>query len=155
MSYGNPSPYDTPNLAVDMSLLFNIGHYLASNLWRSRQCDQKKIAQSGHTGSRSERRGRQRLHDRRGRNGRHRWAGGPCKLYFFKQAIPGLFLFIFGLFQMNINTILQQIILKEFASSIWHWDSNPRPSECESPPITTWPGLPPKLDFLSLMSFII
>ena len=28
-------------------------------------------------------------------------------------------------------------------SSVWWWDSNPWPSEQESPPITTWPGLPP------------
>ena len=28
-------------------------------------------------------------------------------------------------------------------SSIRHWDSNPRPLERESPPITTRPGLPP------------
>ena len=27
-------------------------------------------------------------------------------------------------------------------SSIWHWDSNPQPSEHESPPITTRSGLP-------------
>ena len=30
-------------------------------------------------------------------------------------------------------------------SSIWHRDSNPRPLECESPPITTRPGLPPRV----------
>ena len=29
-------------------------------------------------------------------------------------------------------------------SSIWHWNSNPQPSELEYPPITTRPGLPPK-----------
>ena len=29
--------------------------------------------------------------------------------------------------------------------SIQCWDSNPRPLEHESPPITTRPGLPPKL----------
>ena len=62
---------------------------------------------------------------------------------FFKWAIPGLFSFIFSLFQRNINSILQQIIVKKSPSSIWHWYSNPRPSKRESPPITTKPGLPP------------
>ena len=28
------------------------------------------------------------------------------------------------------------------------WDSNPRPSECESSPITTRPGLPSKVGIL-------
>ena len=31
-----------------------------------------------------------------------------------------------------------------YASSIRCWDLNPQPSEHESPPITTRPGLPPK-----------
>ena len=39
---------------------------------------------------------------------------------------------------------LQQIYVKKCPSSIWCWDSNPQPSEHESPPITTSPGLPPK-----------
>ena len=61
--------------------------------------------------------------------------------FFNKWAIPCLFLFIFGLFQTNINTILQQIHVKKCPSSIRHRESNPRPSERESPPITTRPGL--------------
>ena len=65
-------------------------------------------------------------------------------LFFLKKwANPASFLFIFGLFQTNINTILQQINVKKCPSSIRHRDSNPRPSERESPPITTRPGLPP------------
>ena len=32
-------------------------------------------------------------------------------------------------------------------SCIWRQDSNPRPSEHESPPITTRPGLPPLYSF--------
>ena len=40
---------------------------------------------------------------------------------------PASFSFIFGLFQTNVNTILQQINVKKCPSSIWHWDSNPRP----------------------------
>ena len=63
--------------------------------------------------------------------------------FFLKWANPASFLFIFGLFQTNINTILQQINVKKCPSSIRHRDSNPRPLERESPPITTRPGLPP------------
>ena len=58
-----------------------------------------------------------------------RWETDSIGTHRLKWAIPGLF-------QTNINTILQQINVKKFPSSIWHWDSNPRPSECESPPIT-------------------
>ena len=54
-------------------------------------------------------------------------------------------MFIFGLFQTNMNTILQQINVKKCQYSIQHWDLNPRPSELESPPITTRPGLPPRV----------
>ena len=64
---------------------------------------------------------------------------GPSSAYFS---------FIFGPFQTNINTILQQINLKKCPSSIRHRDLNPRPSECESPPITTRPGLPPTVVIL-------
>ena len=46
-------------------------------------------------------------------------------ILFKKWAIPRLFLFIFGLFQANINTVLQQTNVKKCPSSIWHWDSNP------------------------------
>ena len=48
----------------------------------------------------------------------------------------------FQSFHANINTIVQQMKVKKCPSSKQHWDSNPRPSECESPPITTRPGLP-------------
>ena len=46
-------------------------------------------------------------------------------LVFFKQTIQ----------------FLQQINVKKCPSSIWCRDSNPQPLECESPPITTRPGL--------------
>ena len=39
---------------------------------------------------------------------------------------------------------LQQIHSDQCPSSIRYWGSNPQPSEHESPPITTRPGLPPK-----------
>ena len=55
---------------------------------------------------------------------------------------PASFLFIFGLFKQTIQ-FLQQINVKKCPSSIRRWDSNPRPLERESTPITTRPGLPP------------
>ena len=47
-------------------------------------------------------------------------------------------------FQTN-NTIFKTNQCEKMScpSSIWRWDSNPQPWECESPPITTRPGLPP------------
>ena len=61
-------------------------------------------------------------------------------LFYKKWANPGLFLFIFGLFQTN-NTIFTTNQCEKCPSSIRRWDSNPRPLERESPPITTRPGL--------------
>ena len=55
----------------------------------------------------------------------------------------------FGLFKQSIQ-LLQQINVKNCPSSIWCWDSNLQPSEYESPPITTRPGLPLQLTFLQL-----
>ena len=72
------------------------------------------------------------------------------RILFLNGPFPASFSFILSPFQTNINTILQQINVKKCPSSIWHQDSNPRPSERESPPITTRPGLPPRSDeFLS------
>ena len=60
---------------------------------------------------------------------------------------PASFSFIFDLFQTNINTIFTTNQCEKISSpsSIRSQDSNPRPLERESPPITTRPGLPPKL----------
>ena len=52
--------------------------------------------------------------------------------------------FIFGLFNQTSLQFLKQIFVKKCPSSIQCRDSNPRPLEHESPPITTRPGLPPK-----------
>ena len=52
-----------------------------------------------------------------------------------------LFVF-FHLFKLTFQ-FLQKIYVKKCPSYIWCWDSNPRPSEHESPPITTRPGFPP------------
>ena len=62
--------------------------------------------------------------------------------------IPGLFLFIFGIYQTNI-TFFQQYNAKIIHPiAVWCWDSNPRPFDHESPPITTRPGLMPGRTFL-------
>ena len=53
--------------------------------------------------------------------------------------------FNFGLLRTNIITNFTTNICEKCSSSIQCWDSNPRPSEHESPPITTRPGLPPWL----------
>ena len=68
---------------------------------------------------------------------------------FLQRAIPGLFFVYFYLFKQALQALqalqfLQQIIVKKCLSSIRCWDSNPRPLELESPPITTRPGLLPK-----------
>ena len=70
---------------------------------------------------------------------------------FFKKNGPTLatFSFIFGLFQQTLLQFLQQIYVTKCWSSIWCQDSNLWPSECESLPITTRPGLPPYSIFLS------
>ena len=59
-------------------------------------------------------------------------------LFKKKWAIPGLF---FVYFQKTSIQFLQQINVVKGPSSIQHWDSNPRPSERESPPITRAPAL--------------
>ena len=59
------------------------------------------------------------------------------------MAILGLFFVYFRLFHKQTITFLQPINLKKCPSSKRCWDSNPRPSEHESHPITTRPGLPP------------
>ena len=77
--------------------------------------------------------------------------GISCSVYvklaadFFKKnwANHGLFFVFFRSFQTNNTNLTTNQCEKCRPSSIMHWDSNPRPSECESPPITTWPGLPP------------
>ena len=63
-----------------------------------------------------------------------------CLFKKMGQARP-LLSFIFDLFQANIITIFTSISEK-CPSRIQCWDSNPWPSEHESPPITTRPGLP-------------
>ena len=69
-------------------------------------------------------------------------------LYFLNMGQPRPLLRLFSTFQSNI-TISTTNKCEKCPSSKRRWDSNPRPLEHESPPITTRPGLPPnKLIFL-------
>ena len=54
-----------------------------------------------------------------------------------------LILIYFRSFQTNIITIFTKKICEKYPSSIWCQDSNPRPSEHESPPKTTRLGFLP------------
>ena len=56
---------------------------------------------------------------------------------------------LFRSFQTNINTIftVNQYEKMSIPSSLWHLDSNPRPLDHESSPITTRPGFTPKSQY--------
>ena len=72
-----------------------------------------------------------------------------CPLALFLNGpTTASFSFIFGLFKQTIQ-FLQQINVKKCPSSIQRQDSNPQPFKHELSPITTRPGLPPKLFPLS------
>ena len=63
--------------------------------------------------------------------------------FFYKiRANPGLFFVYFHLFKQTLQFFTTNK-WEKYPSSIWCWDSNPRPLENESPPITAGPGLPP------------
>ena len=62
-------------------------------------------------------------------------------LFFLKMGQPGLFFVLFLSFQTNI-TILTTNKCEKCPSSIQRRDSNSQPSDYESPPLTTRPGLP-------------
>ena len=76
---------------------------------------------------------------------------GPFLLTIF--LILFIILSFFGSFQTNIIQFLQQKYVKKCSSSIRCRDSNPRPLEHESFPITTRPGLPPNLWSILLQNF--
>ena len=48
---------------------------------------------------------------------------------------------LFSVFFKLTMQISQQINVKKWLSSIWNWDLNSQPSDYESPPLTTRPGL--------------
>ena len=58
--------------------------------------------------------------------------------FFQKWAFPAPFSFIFCLVKQILQLLLQQYNVKKCPSRCW--DSNSRPTECQSPPITTRPG---------------
>ena len=62
-------------------------------------------------------------------------------LFFKKWANPGLFSFIFGLCKQTLQ-IFTTNRCEKMSLQYTVQDSNPHPSECESLPITTRPGLP-------------
>ena len=67
-------------------------------------------------------------------------------VFFLKKwTKPGLFFVYFRSFQTNIVTIYTT---NECPSSIWCQDSNSQPSDYESPPLSTRPGLPPFMSIL-------
>ena len=66
---------------------------------------------------------------------------GDIHNLFKKLAIPASFRLISVFFKQTTIQFLQPIYVKKCPSSIWYWDSNPQPSEHESPPRTTRPGL--------------
>ena len=67
-----------------------------------------------------------------------------CSLSFLKMGHPRALFHLFSSFQTNITIFTTNICEKmPWPSSTRSWDSNPRPSEHESPPITTRLGHPP------------
>ena len=62
-----------------------------------------------------------------------------CQSLFLKNwAIPGLFYHLFSVFS-NQHYNFYNNICETCPTSIWRWDSNPRPLGRESPPTTTRP----------------
>ena len=74
-------------------------------------------------------------------------------LFLKKWANPGLFFVYFRSPEQISLQFLQQIYVKNCHSSIWCQDLNPRPSERESLPISTRPGLPPQKDLFFSVIF--
>ena len=80
------------------------------------------------------------------------WGKNALKLFtnqniqkvFFKWAKPGLFFIYFWSFQANY-TNFTTIDVKKCHDHIRCRDLNPQPLKNESSPITTRPGLPPKI----------
>ena len=71
---------------------------------------------------------------------------------FLKNGSTRPLFHLFSVFSNKQCKFLHQMYVKKCPSSIWHRDSNPRPQERESPPLTTRPGLPPWLSFLLSLS---
>ena len=63
--------------------------------------------------------------------------------FFLKMGQPRPLFCLFSSFQTNITNFTTNMNVKKCPSSIWRWDSNSQPSDYQSPPLTTRPGLPP------------
>ena len=63
------------------------------------------------------------------------------QIYSFLIMYPRLFFVYFRLFKQTLQSLQQINRYEKCPSIIQCWDSNPQPSEHESPPITTRPGL--------------
>ena len=70
-------------------------------------------------------------------------------MFFLKMGQPRPLFRLFSSFQTNI-TIFTTNKWEKYPFSIQRWDSNPRPLEYESPPMTTRPGLPPLPNIFSV-----
>ena len=71
------------------------------------------------------------------------WVRGETLMFFKNGPIPASFSVYFRSFQTNIVTIFTTNKCEKCPSSIRCRDSNSQPSDHESPPLTTRPGLPP------------
>ena len=58
---------------------------------------------------------------------------------------------LFSVFSNKQYKFYYKLLWKICPSSIWHQDSNSQPSDCESPPLTTRPGLPPMSEMFSVL----
>ena len=78
----------------------------------------------------------------------HRWTKGKVinfEMFFLKKmGQPRPLFCLFSSIQTNITNFTTNMNVKKCPSSIQHRDSNSQPSDYESPPFTTRPGLLPK-----------
>ena len=74
--------------------------------------------------------------------------------FFSKKGQPRPLFHLFSVLSNKHYKFLQQIYVKQCPSSIRCRDSNPRPSEHESPSITTRPGLPPNFCLFVGVGFV-
>ena len=75
-------------------------------------------------------------------------------IYFLKNGpTPASFSFIFGLFNQTLLQFLQQVKCQKCPSNIRCRDSNSQPSDYESLPLTTRPGLTPLCLHLLVLHF--
>ena len=69
------------------------------------------------------------------------WNLVPSLIFFCEPSQASFCLF--SSFSNKHYSFLQQINVPKSPSLVWGWDLNQRPSDHESPPVTTKPGLPP------------